>query len=160
MRFVQNALNAVAGVRNPEVFAMALSATGMAIIFFATLWLLATPALHSDFRYVQATLARFEQVRSNEGPKGHPEFQDMPVVRFQDEGQEVEARVANLALPPRPFEVGQKIDVMYRPGAPREVWIPNVVEFYFFPVFFGSIGALVWYVGARLFEAIRRKQGG
>jgi hypothetical protein len=159
MRFFQKFLDALVSGREPQILAMVFSGGGMAAIAFGALWLLAFPVGQRDIRHAEATVTRFERVPVEESKNKPPVFKAVPVVRFQAENKVVEVRLSNLLELPRPLALGDKVDVVYRAGAPEIAWIPSGFEFYFVPLSIATAGVLSWRFGAALFKAIDRKEG-
>ncbi|MBI5508352.1 MAG: DUF3592 domain-containing protein [Deltaproteobacteria bacterium] len=78
---------------------------------------------------------------------GSHEASPRPVVRFSlPNGDEVQI-VGDVRSTPPAYEVGEKVDVLYDPAAPRQARIDSILEMWFIPLLLGALGLVFAAIG-------------
>jgi hypothetical protein len=119
------------------------SLVGILLLGGASLWVYATQRFISKAEKATGTVVEMVPARSSKGGTTWS-----PVVEFTTpEGKSVRLRPSFSSSPPA-YDVGEKVEVFYRPEAPEKAKLDGFFALYLGPIILGGVGFIFFSVGS------------
>jgi hypothetical protein len=83
---------------------------------------------------------KFIRVKTEGGVKLEQKYLYRPLVRFRTQDGQTIKFSPSIAMRPAPYQVGDRIKVIYEPDRPKQAQINRFVYLWFFPIMFITFG--------------------